>query len=323
MAAQPEGRSKVYQSYIDSQNPLKKAVPEPVVVTTPGVPEGRSSRFMDYMKGSVKQYYGGKIAASPLTVGPNAVSSTLASASSPFFLINAQETMKGYGSMGNARKKIKKAFDRRVDDYMSACAKRQYIAAQNPSGVYRPSCTEGTVSGAAEESRRAALSAEFRRTQEGGAASFAKFFETRRLATALAHGCGYEESLIGRFPDSARMTIIGTAEKFNVCSRYQSPASDAESYMADCVARARSAVSTSGGVYQPSCSDGNEKGAAEAARVAGLATKYRVDTMDPRKKIQMKYAQAKFARDFYSNGCDYENELFTKYPATAAGMVNY
>lgn len=323
MAATPEGRSAYFQKYIDTANPYKVSPPVAEVAKTPGVPEGRSSLFMDYMKSSAKSYYGGPTKVAPVGVGPDAVSDTLSAASSPFFLLAAEEVMKGYGSMGNARVKIKKPFERRVDSYIAACAKRQYIAAQNPSGVYGPSCTEGTVSGAAEESRRAALSAEFRRAQEGGGVSFAKYFETRRLATALANGCAYEESLIGRFPDSARMTIVGTAEKYNVCSRYAMPASDAESYMADCVARARSASATSGGVYSATCNDGNEKGAAEAARVARLATKYRVGTMGALKKEQMKYDQAKFARDYYSNMCSYENDLFTKYPATAAGMVDY
>lgn len=213
---------------------------------------------------------------------------------------------------------------READDYIATCAQRQYIAAQNGySGVYSPSCTEGTVFGAAEASRVASLSAQFRRRQESGVASFAKLFETRRLAFSMVNSCNYEEKLIGKFPESARMTIVGTAEKFGICSRYASPASVAEKYMVECVERAKSADKCPGGVYTPACQDATVKFAAEDARVASLATAYRVNTLGPLAKEQKRYDQSKFARDLYSNGCNYEDELFTKFPATAAGMVNY
>jgi len=222
----------------------------------------------------------------------------------------------------NARAVSKSISIRVVDDYITACAQRQYIAAQNGSGVYSPSCTEGTVSGAAEASRVASLAASYKRNQESGVASFNKMYETRKMAFALANGC-YEESLIAKYPEAARMTVVGTAEKFSICSRYATPNSLAEKYMAECVERAKSASKCSGGVYATACGDGNVKGAAEDARIAGLATAYRQNTISPIAKEQKKFDQSKFARDYYSNGCNYEDDLFTKFPATAAGMVNY
>lgn len=223
----------------------------------------------------------------------------------------------------NARAASTSISTRAVDDYITACAQRQYIAAQNGSGVYSQSCTEGTVSGAAEASRVASLAVSFRRNQEAGVASFNKLYETRRMAFALANGCNYEEKLIGNYPEAARMTVVGTAEKFSVCSRYATPNSLAEKYMAECVERAKSASKCSGGVYASACGDGSVKGAAEEARIASLATAYRVNTMNPIAKEQKKFDQSKFARDYYSNGCNYEDELFAKFPAVAAGMVNY
>jgi len=125
MAAPASGRSQVYQDFLDSSNPLMKAPTKKVVETTPGVPEGRSAYFMTSMNDRTKKYYGGPTKVAPVAVGPAEVSSTLSTASSPFFRLAAEDVMKGYGSMGNARVKTKTPFERRVDDYIAACAKRQ------------------------------------------------------------------------------------------------------------------------------------------------------------------------------------------------------
>ena len=292
--------------------------PEPAPAPKePGVPEGRSSIFFNFMQSKSTRDFGGKTKQAE---SKGAIQDTLNAASTPFFLGYAKEYQNGYGSGGDARVKLHKPFMRRVDDYLAQCSQRQYIAAQNSSGVYSPTCTESTVTGGAEQARVASLAASFRRRQVVGPQSFTDYYETRRFATALANGCNYEESLIRRFPAAASMTILGTTEKEGACVRYAAPSSKAESYMLQCVERAASARATPNGVYNILCSDGTTKGAAESKRVAGLATKYRNGFLNPLAKLQIKYNQIKFARDYFSHGCSYENNLFNNYSAVAAGM---
>lgn len=291
-----------------------EAKPEP---REPGVPTGRSSIFFNFMKSKTVRDFGGPTKE---LKSKGTVQDTLNVASTPFFLGFAKEYQAGYGSGGDARVKLHKPFIRRVDEYIAECARRQYIAAQNNSGVYSPTCTESTVSGGAEEARVASLAASFRRRQVLGVQSYTDYYETRRFATALSNGCNYEENLVGRFPAAAAMTILGTLEKEGVCSRYATPLNKAESYMSECVERAASARATQYGVYGILCSDGTTKGAAESKRVSCLASKYRNGFMNPLVKIQIKYNQSKFARDYYSHGCSYEDRLFSNYSAVAASM---
>lgn len=315
------GRSKVFDAFQSSQNKKNwvglNATASP---KEPGVPEGRSKIFFNFMQSKNKSDFGGP--PKETSIAPPDVAATLALASTPFFRLYANSLKAGYKSGGDARKKImdKRGFEIKVDDYIASCAKKQYIMAQNSSGVFSPSCTEGTVRGAAEDARVAALANDFRRRQISGAASFTDYYEVRKLAFALAQGCNYEESLINRFPFAARATVIGNMEKVGACNRYATPKSAEEKYMAMCVERASSARSTPYGEYCGTCSDGTVKGAAETKRVAGLATKYRMGMYSASAKEQMKYDQSKFARNYFSGGCSYENDLFTKYPATAASM---
>lgn len=240
-----------------------------------------------------------------------------------FFFKFMESTVKDYGGLGNLPVIIgndARSVFPQADNYVAECARRQYIAVQNGSGVYSPACIEGTFAGAAEDSRVASLAAAFRRRQVNGVRAFADYFETRRLATALVNGCNYEESLVGRFPAAAAAIVLGISERDGTCVRYASPKSKAEEYMAASVQRAASARATPLGVYNVMCNDGTTKGAAEAKRVAGLATKYRNGFMSVLVKEQRRFNQSKFARSYFSNQCNYEDGLFSLYPAVAGSM---
>lgn len=320
ICAQPSANSN---DIANSTSGLKNWVtPEPVSDTPPRAPltvEGRSKIFSAFMATKTAPYPGTPGGAPRKDFGRT--QNALNAASSPFFRIAAVEAMRGYGKGGDAREVVQPTrFTRRVDDYIADCARRQYIAKQNSSGVYSQSCTEGNVRGAAEESRVAALAARFRRRQRSSAASFADLFETRRRATALANGCNYEESLVRQYADAALATVVGSSEAIGACARYAAPESVAERYMADCVARAASARATRFGVYNVMCCDGTTKGAAEAKRVSTLATQYRQKQKSKVAKEGQKYEVAKYGMNNYGNMCSYENGLFKAYPAAAATM---
>lgn len=291
---------------------------QPSITKEPLKVQGRSKIFAAFMASKGAPYPGTKKSKESKDVGR--VQNALNAASTPFFLQSAVDAMRGYKAGGDAREVVQRPFQRNVDDYIANCVRRQYIAKQNASGVFGPSCTEGTVRGAAEDSRVAALAARFRRRQRPSAVSFADLFETRRRATVLAGGCNYEEMLVRRYADSALATVVGSSETIGACSRYIAPESVEEKYMAKCVERAASARSAASGVYTVMCCDGTTKGAAETKRVASLATAYRQKWRSGLAKEAYKYNVAKFARVNYSNMCSYEDALFEKYPAVAASM---
>ena len=185
---------------------------------------------------------------------------------------------------------------------------------------YSTACTEGTVQGAADAARVAALSARFRAGHRSTAAKYGDFFEARRRATAAAHGCSYEERLVGTYPRVAAAVTLGAAEASRACVRYAAPASAAEAYLAAAVDRQMKARAAAGGVFAPSCTDGAVGGEAEAARVAALATRFRTAAAPPAARAAAAYAASKAARLHFGHGCSYEEALFDKYPAVAAGM---
>lgn len=209
----------------------------------------------------------------------------------------------------------------KVDDYIAECARKQYIAASNPSGVYSPQCTEGGAKFATEEARVASLAAKYRAGMVDKITGFADIYETRRRALVHAQGCNFEENLINKFGGSAASAVVmGSSEKSRACARYATPNGVAEKYMTECVSRAAYARAAAGGLYGVMCCDGTTKDAAEAKRVSALAVAYRNGHRSLLDKEDSKREQARFACESYAHLCSYEEELFNKFPATGAAM---
>lgn len=207
-----------------------------------------------------------------------------------------------------------------ADKYMSQCIVKQYKAMATPFGEFTVQCTEGTVRGQAEESRNAALSASFRLKHRTSAQKYGDFYEMRRQAIIGAHGCTYEESLLGRFPVSARAYVTSSSEARLNCVRYSAGSSSAEAYMASCVDKQMKYRAAPTGVYDVMCTEGNAKGVAEFKRVSSLSAKFRAKQMSPIAKEQAKFNNAAYARTFFAHDCSYEEALFNKYPAVSASM---
>lgn len=185
---------------------------------------------------------------------------------------------------------------------------------------YTAACTEGTVKGAADAARVASLSATFRAGHRSVAQKYGDYTEARRQATIAAHGCSYEEALLGAYPRTAAAMLLGTAEATRACVRYASAASPAEAYMAASVDAAMKARAVAGGVYAPSCTDGSTGGEAEAKRVAAVAARFRSAHLPQTTRAAARYDAARAARVHYGHGCSYEEGLFDKYSAVAAAM---
>eukprot|EP00183_Erythrolobus_madagascarensis_P006083 CAMPEP_0185845180 /NCGR_PEP_ID=MMETSP1354-20130828/1209_1 /TAXON_ID=708628 /ORGANISM="Erythrolobus madagascarensis, Strain CCMP3276" /LENGTH=340 /DNA_ID=CAMNT_0028545075 /DNA_START=182 /DNA_END=1204 /DNA_ORIENTATION=+ len=210
-----------------------------------------------------------------------------------------------------------------VDEYMAKSLKQQFKAAAIPAGVYLPQCTEGNVKGAAEQARIAALAKDFRQKQRSASMVAYDLFEGRRMAIkAVAHDCEYEEATFRRYPMAGATFVMGMSEKMRACDRYmQAGAEDAAgAYVQGTVQRSMKQRACPGGVYSTSCADGTVKGAAEDARVAALAAAYRARQMGDLAKTGATFAARKQARDWFTNGCDYEEGLVNLFPAAAAAM---
>lgn len=207
-----------------------------------------------------------------------------------------------------------------ADRYMAKCVNMQYKMTAVPNGIYSVRCTEGTVRQQAEESRSAALSAEFRLKQRSVKQKFGDYTETRRRAIIAAQGCSYEEKLVDKYPAAARAVVRGYSEAKGVCVRYAVGATPAEKYMADCVDKQSKFRAVPYGVYDVLCSDGNAKTVAEYKRVSGLAARFRAGQLSKPAKEQVKFDSAKYARDNFGHGCSYEEALFNAYPAVSASM---
>lgn len=207
-----------------------------------------------------------------------------------------------------------------ADVYMARSVRSQFKATAVPFGVYTAACTEGTVKGAADAARVASLSATFRSGHRSVASKYGDYFETRRQATIAAHGCSYEEALLGAYPRTAAAMLLGTAEASRACVRYASSSSPEEAYMAASVDAAMKARAVVGGVYAPSCTDGSAGGEAEAKRVAAVAVRFRSAHLPATTRTAARYDAARAARAHYGHGCSYEEALFDKYSAVAAAM---
>mmetsp|Transcript_14164 Transcript_14164/g.30500 ORF Transcript_14164/g.30500 Transcript_14164/m.30500 type:complete len:343 (-) Transcript_14164:2537-3565(-) len=209
-----------------------------------------------------------------------------------------------------------------ADKYLANSLKQQFKAAAAPAGVYLPQCTEGNVKGAAENARIASLAKDFRKKQRSAATIAFDLFEGRRMAIkAIAHDCEYEEATFRRFTAAGEAFVLGMSEKTRACDRYMPAGSDAAAdYMQRSVQRAMKERAMSFGVYSTSCADGTVKGAAEDARVASLAAAFRARQMGTAASTGAMFAARKQARDWFTNGCHYEEGLVAKFPAAAATM---
>lgn len=213
-----------------------------------------------------------------------------------------------------------KKMTKKADEFFARSVTMQYKAFACPNGEYTTQCMEGSVKQAAFEKRAMALSAQFRARQASPAAKARAMFENRRHAIIAAGGCDHEEKLFTRFPQLSAAYTHGQTEAFRTCSRYAVPESLEEEYMAASVDRQMKERAAAGGVYRPACTEANQKGQAEQARVAALAVSFRSTQASDSTVTKQRYDTAKYGRDHFAHGCDYEESLFNKYPASAAAM---
>lgn len=207
-----------------------------------------------------------------------------------------------------------------ADNYMSSCITAQLKQTACSTGVYSVTCTEGTVKLQADQSRVLSEGAAFRRRQRSTSAKYADFFESRKQANIIAHGCSYEESLYSKLPGARAAAVQAYAEATAACSRSALPTDPAEAYMMRSVERQCKERAVPGGVYTVACGDGQVKDLAEEKRVLGLGAKFRAAQIGNIAKLQQRRDRSKWARDMYAHGCSYEEDLFNKYPSMAAAM---
>lgn len=224
----------------------------------------------------------------------------------------------------NARLQRNRAEAKRIlakaDEYFARSVTMQYKAFACPTGVYDTQCAEGSVKGAAYEKRAMALSAQFRAKQRSPAAKARELYENRRHAIIESQMCQHEEDLFNRFPRLSSAYVLGKSEAMRTCSRYVNAETVVEEYMAASVDKQMKKRAVPGGVYSPACTEGNQKGQAEQARVAALATAYRSAQKSEGKVRQERYNAAKYGRDHFAQDCHHEQVQFAKYPAAAASM---
>lgn len=286
---------------------------------TPSTPSKTSSVWTMYVD-SLKERFSPFRAARDAETTAGRSAAAIAAASTPYARILALVNAGGRGAGGDPDTMVNNEPIVSADRYMAKCVTNQYKMTAVPSGVYSVRCTEGTFRGQAEETRNAALSAQFRMKHRSTSQKFGDFTEIRRKAIIACYGCSYEEKLVDRFPISARAVVTGGSESKGVCARYAVGSSPAESYMASCVDKQSKFRAVPYGVYDVLCSDGNAKNVAEYRRVSGLAARFRAGQLSAIAKEQLKFDSAKYARDFYAHGCSYEEGLFNKYPAVSASM---
>jgi len=208
-----------------------------------------------------------------------------------------------------------------ADEYISECITKQYKAFAVDGGVYGVQCAEGTVSGQAEERRVSAGYAKFRLGLRSASEKFGDFFETRKRGVIAAHGCSYEEGLVTKFPKSAATFILGQAEANRTCIRYATADSLAEEYMRNSINMQMRRRSCSSGVYNVSCTEGVTKGQAETARELAGTTEFRMQHASVVSKERAKFESRKYALSQYGHLCSYEEDLFSKFPASVGAAM--
>mmetsp|Transcript_3351 Transcript_3351/g.6297 ORF Transcript_3351/g.6297 Transcript_3351/m.6297 type:complete len:344 (-) Transcript_3351:634-1665(-) len=209
----------------------------------------------------------------------------------------------------------------KADEFFARTVERKFKEVANASGVYDAQCTEGTTKQEAWSKREAALSAQFRYSQRSAAQKSGDFYENRRMAIQMVgHTCNAEEELFIKYPKLASTYVMGKLEAMRTCSRYASPETVEESYMASCVDSQNKIRASSSGVYPSSCVEGNAKGRAEQARVAALHTAYRNGWKSSAQRSRDRYAMSAYGRDIFAHGCDHEEAIFNAFPSVAASM---
>ena len=241
--------------------------------------------------------------------------------STPYYNIRTTARMGMYGKGGDPETLLlKTGIERLADGYMANCITSQYKMTAVSNGVYSTQCTEGTTKFQAEDSRVAALGADFRMKQRTTSQKFADMYESRNRAITLAHGCGYEEKMLCKYTISTRTYIRAQSEAQGNCARYITGGDAGEKYMASSVEKQYKMLAVPFGVYDVRCNDGTAKGLAEFKRVQALSAKYRAMQLPALKKEAGKFDAKKYARDNFAHMCSYEEELFNKFAPVAAYM---
>lgn len=290
------------------------------VTPSPELAPSEPSKWWVMFRDSLKEKFNPFRAARNPEISTKMSEAALAAVSTPYARILTKINAGGRGAGGDPDTMINNEPIVTADRYMAKCVTNQYKMTACPNGVYSIRCTEGTVKLQAEESRVAALAAEFRMGHRTSAQKFGDFTEARRKAIIASAGCSYEEKLVDAYPISARAVVRGGSESKGVCVRYANPMSDVETYMASCVDKQSKFRSVPYGVYDVLCNDGSVKGMADYKRVAGMSARFRATQLSEGAKAQLKYDSAKYARDYFGHGCDYEEKLFNLYPAVSASM---
>lgn len=252
-----------------------------------------SGVFRDFLKASTRNY----TSASGAAYGGGAAAARAGAASAYLASIRSSVPSQARDA---AKDTVKPRNAAKADKYMAEnCVTAQYKAVSNPTGVYSISCTEGASKLQAEESRELANLAGFRQMQRPLNRKYFDYFETRKMATSMSHGCSYEEKLVANFPKAASAMVRGYSEAKSLCVRYNNANSPEEAYMAKAVDMQYKAMAVPGGVYGPTCADGNTAGLADFKRVQAISARFRANQMSDLAKEQAKFDARLFARSMF------------------------
>lgn len=207
-----------------------------------------------------------------------------------------------------------------ADDYMARTIVMQYKATACASGVYGVQCTESTgkLGRSADAARVAAGNLKFRMSQRSAAKFYGDMYENRKQALKGTI-CHTEESKFQTYGKSTAAFVLAKAESTGACDKYGIPESVEEAAMMRYMHIQQQSKACPAGVIPSSCVEGASKGAADDARVAQLASKYRNAQKATGQLLQEKYNQVKHGISF-SNGCHYEESICAEYPAVASAF---
>eukprot|EP00171_Calliarthron_tuberculosum_P013198 IDg13198t1 len=142
-------------------------------------------------------------------------------------------------------------------------------------------------------------------------------YENRRIATHVDHICAVEAKQFSQFSKMAKTYVLARAEAYGTCDRYATPESVEEAAMARYMDIQQKNKANPSGVYNSSCNEGAARYQAEDLRIAALAAAFRQGQKPASVLLQEKFNQRKHGY-FMSNGCSYEEDLISKYPAIGA-----
>jgi hypothetical protein len=223
-------------------------------------------------------------------------------------------TRSSYSFSGRARAA---AVTSRADQYMAQSIVAQYKATACAGGTYGVQCTESTgkLGRTADGARVAALNAKFRCAQRSPARVHGDMYENRRQALK-GTVCHTEERMFQTYAASTASYVLARAEATGACDKYGIAESVEEAAMMRFM-HIQQQASVVGGVIPSSCVEGASKGAAEDARVAQLASKFRNAQKPTGQLLAEKYNQSRHGFGF-ANGCNYEEQICATYPAVAS-----